>query len=75
MTFTVIFMSSHISRNSVLTKFPPLSVKNFLGAPKIWIQLPNIALMIKLYSLDGTKVDADNLGFMVDKVEKDFPSG
>ena len=41
-------MSSHISRNYVLTNFPPLSVKNFLGAPKIWIQLPNIALMIKL---------------------------
>ena len=60
-TFTVIFMALHITKNSALTNSPPLSFKNFLGAPKIWIQLLNIAMMITLDSLDGTKVDADNL--------------
>ena len=60
-TFTVIFMASHISKNSALANSPPLSVKNFLSAPKIWIQLLNNALIIILGYLDGTKVDADNL--------------
>ena len=60
-TLTVMFMASHISKNSALASSPPLSVKNIFGVPKIWIQLLNIALMIMLGSLDGAKVDADNL--------------
>ena len=59
--FTVMFIALHISKNSALANSPPLLVKNFLGATKIWIQLLNIALMITLGSLDVTKVDADNL--------------
>ena len=35
-TLTVIFMASHISKNSALANSPPLSVKHFSGAPKIW---------------------------------------
>ena len=32
-TFTVIFMASHISKNSALANSAPLSVKNVSGAP------------------------------------------
>ena len=36
-TFTVMLMTLHISKNSALANSPPLSVEKFLGAPKIWI--------------------------------------
>ena len=55
------FVASHISENSALANSPPLSIKNSLGVPKIWIQLLNVALMITLGSFDGTKADACNL--------------
>ena len=58
-TSTVMFMAVHIFENSALTKSPLVSVKNFLGAPKIWMQLVNFALMITFGSFDGMKVDAD----------------
>ena len=44
--FIVMFMSSHVSKNSALANFLPLSVENYLGAPKIWIELLNIAFII-----------------------------
>ena len=34
-TFTVIFMASHISKYSVFANSPPFSVKNFSEAPNI----------------------------------------
>ena len=46
MTFTLMFMVSHISKNSALENSPQLPVQNSIGGPKIWIQLLNIALMI-----------------------------
>ena len=73
MTFTLMFMASHISKNSALENSPQLPVQNPMGGPKIWIQLLNIALMITLGSLNGMKVDADILICMFDKMEKDFP--
>ena len=60
-TFTLMFMASHISKNSALANSPQLSLKNSMGGPKLWIQLLNTTLMIMLGSLHGMNVDGDNL--------------
>ena len=60
-TFTLMFMALHISKNSALANSPQLSLKNSMGGPKLWIQLLNTTLMIMLGSLHGMNVDGDNL--------------
>ena len=60
-TFTLMFMASHISKNSALANSPQLSLKNSMGGPKLWIQLLNTTLTIMLGSLHGMNVDGDNL--------------
>ena len=61
-TFTVIFMASHVSKNTALANSHPLSIKNLSSTPKILD--PTSAYCIDNYIRPfgwDEKVDADNL--------------
>ena len=72
-TLTMIFIDSAISIKLLLANSPPLSVRNFSGAPYICIHDLKMPLRIVSGSFDLTKLETDNLVAWSIKCNKIFP--